>query len=120
MTNDKISRQELQRLVKLIAGGNENLWYNTDPWRSKRLEVLQMDRFECQICKSRGRYQKAVVVHHVMHLKDRPDLALSIYDPDTGARQLISLCKKCHEDQHPESKRQFAVRPQFTTPERWD
>lgn len=53
-------------------------------------------------------------------LRDRPDLALSIYDPDTGARQLISVCKDCHEMLHPEAQRQYRPRAAPLTPERWD
>ena len=59
-----------------------------------------MDNHECQICKRKGRYRRADIVHHVKHLKDRPDLALSIWDGEE--RQLVSVCRQCHEDLHPE------------------
>lgn len=79
-----------------------------------------MDRWECQKCKRRGKYSRAVLVHHRKHLTDRPDLALSIFDPDTGERQLESLCKACHEEEHPESLRApTPAKPQVTA-ERWD
>ena len=63
---------------------------------------------------------KATIVHHVKHLKDRPDLALSIIDPDTGERQLITVCKRCHEELHPESQQQTISKEKFETEERWD
>ena len=45
-----------------------------------RREVLQADRYECQICKAKyRRYRQADTVHHVNHLKTRPDLALEMY-----------------------------------------
>ena len=102
-----MSEAQLRRLVALLNTGRENVWYNSEPWRSTRETVLRADRYECQRCKERGRYSRAVLVHHVKHLKDRPDLALSIIDPATGERQLVSVCKRCHEELHPEAQRQY-------------
>lgn len=115
-----MSEAQLRRLVALLNTGRENVWYNSEPWRSTRETVLMADRYECQRCKERGRYSRAVLVHHVKHLKDRPDLALSIIDPATGERQLVSVCKRCHEELHPESQRQFFPKEQPVTAERWD
>lgn len=116
----QISQAELERIKKLISAGQENIWYNSAAWRSTRKMVLKMDHYECQRCKARGRYSKAVLVHHIKHLKDRPDLALSLYDPDTGERQLVSVCKRCHEELHPESQRQYRPQAKPVTEERWD
>lgn len=79
-----------------------------------------MDHYECQICKARGRYSSGSIVHHVKHLRERPDLALSVYDPDTGERQLVTVCKACHEEEHPESLRRCAPAAEPITMERWD
>lgn len=76
-----------------------------------------MDHYECQHCKAAGRYRRAEIVHHVKHLRDRPDLALSIWDGDE--RQLVSVCKPCHEAEHPESLRKWETVQPVTT-ERWD
>lgn len=111
---------DINRLRQLISDGREGVWYNGAAWEHMRQAVLKMDRYECQRCKARGRYHKAEIVHHVKHLKDRPDLALSIYDPDTGDRQLISVCKQCHEDLHPEAQRQYRPKGKPVTAERWD
>lgn len=111
---------DINRLQQLISDGREGVWYNGAAWEHMRQAVLKMDSYECQRCKERGRYHKAEIVHHVKHLKDRPDLALSIYDPDTGNRQLISVCKQCHEDLHPEAQRQYRPKGKPVTAERWD
>ena len=115
-----MSEAQLRRLVALLNTGRENVWYNSEPWRSTRETVLKADRYECQRCKERGRYSRAVLVHHVKHLKDRPDLALSIIDPATGERQLVSVCKRCHEELHPEAQRQYRPKGKPVTAERWD
>lgn len=120
---DRISPSRLEQLRALISTGNEDLFYHWGEWNGKhgmRQEVLKLDRRECQLCKARGRYRRGTIVHHVKHLRDRPDLALSLYDPDTGERQLITVCKACHEDEHPESLRQTAAPKPPLTPERWD
>ena len=111
---------EIERVRRLLSEGREIVWYNCAPWQRLREQVLQMDHYECQRCKARGRYAKATIVHHVKHLRDRPDLALSIYDPDTGERQLVSVCKRCHELLHPESQRQYRPKGRPVTAERWD
>lgn len=120
---DRISPSRLAQLRALIGQGREALFYFWPEWEGpegQRLAVLRLDRFECQLCKARGRYRRATIVHHVKHLRDRPDLALSVWDPDTGERQLVSVCKACHELEHPESFRQNAPQAQPLTTERWD
>ena len=110
----------LVQLRGLIQAGREALFYTWPEWLQTRQQVLRLDQYECQHCKEQGRHSAAKIVHHVKHLKERPDLALSVWDPDTGERQLVSLCKRCHEEQHPESQRQFARRRPPLTSERWD
>lgn len=116
-----ISAFRLRQLQAMIVAGNSNGFYDWGEWERTRAAVLDLDNHECQICKARHRYRKAVLVHHVKHLKDRPDLALSVFDPDTGDRQLVSLCRACHEDQHPERRRGcFCSSRDPVTAERWD
>ena len=110
----------LARLTSLIESGCVDSFYHWTEWEKARLTVLAFDHYECQSCKAKGRYSKAVIVHHIKHLKDRPDLALSIYDSNTGQRQLISVCKECHEKEHPESQRQYMPKAEPVTKERWD
>lgn len=117
-----ISAHDQQRLQGLIDTGQTDSFYHWAKWEALRADVLRLDRYECQRCKARGRYSRAVVVHHVKHLKDRPDLALSLYDPDTHERQLVSLCKACHEEVHPEriEKWKYKAKEKQLTDERWD
>ena len=110
---------KLAHLVALLAAGKENTWYNSGDWQAVRDAVKRIDH-ECIICKTAGRHSATRYVHHVKHLRDRPDLALSIYDPDTGKRQLICVCKQCHELLHPESQRQYRPSKPPVTAERWD
>lgn len=117
-----ISEIRLKQLVRLIAQGKEAQFYDWPEWDARRCDALRIDRNECCLCRTRKhRYRRAVLVHHVKHLRDRPDLALSLYDPDTGERQLVSLCRPCHEDEHPERRwRQSSVPKAPVTAERWD
>ena len=110
---------KLAHLVALLASGKENIWYNSGDWQAVRDAVKRIDH-ECIICKAAGRHSATRYVHHVKHLRDRPDLALSIYDQDTGERQLICVCKQCHELLHPESQRQYRPSKPPVTAERWD
>lgn len=118
---EKISEARLAQLVELLSKGEEIKFYSWPEWRALRAEVLRMDRQECQRCRElKKRYRRAAIVHHIKHLKDRPDLALSIWDENTGERQLEAVCKRCHEELHPESQRQFAPAAPPLTVERWD
>ena len=114
-----ITAGELKRLQDQLASGTEHLFYCTKVWEHLRRYVLALDRWECQSCRARGRYTRGEIVHHVKHLRDRPDLAMSIWDPDTGERQLVTLCKACHEAEHPEVLRRSPSASPVTA-ERWD
>ena len=81
-------------------------FYVSKEWRRLRKQVLQQDKYECQICKAKGFHTKANHVHHVNYLRLHPELALEThYTDDQGEvkRNLISVCKNCHETVcHPE------------------
>lgn len=98
-----------------------NPFYESKEWRRLRKEVLQEDKHECQIHKANGQYARANHVHHVNHLDRHPELALEKYYIDeNGKRQrnLISVCKDCHETVcHPERLRWNKKEP--LTEERW-
>lgn len=123
-----LTQSEIQWINSLIKEGNIHNFYVWRKWDIERLFVLQHDRFECQMCKARGRYSKAVIVHHVEHLKRRPDLALSMFtigEDGKQKRQLISVCRACHERCHPERMRRWIPRTSsniqgFQNDERWD
>ena len=111
---------QTEKLQQLIDDGKTDNFYQWAVWKQMREQVMKHDHNECQICKAKGRYRKGVIVHHVKHLKDRPDLALSMWDGEE--RQLITVCKQCHEELHPESQRQYITsEPKgFVNEERWD
>ena len=114
-----ISPMRLAELIQLIAAGQEAKFYDWPEWDHIRLDVLDLDRHECQRCKNiKHRYRKAVLVHHVKHLKDRPDLALSIWDGQE--RQLISLCRSWHAEEHPARQWRKVMKRDYVTQERWD
>ena len=82
-----------------------------------------MDRHECQICKSHGRYRRSDLVHHIKHLKHFPELALDIYYTDADGqrkRNLLSVCRECHEVECHPGRLRKKQKPRFTTVERWD
>lgn len=113
----------LNWLKGLIAFGDVHSFYCSSQWVRLSHEVLDMDKHECQICKQRGRYRRADLVHHVNHVKDAPERALDIWYTDADGnrqRNLISVCKDCHETVcHPERMRKCSGGAPLTI-ERWD
>ncbi|MDL2318211.1 HNH endonuclease [Eubacteriales bacterium OttesenSCG-928-A19] len=106
-------------LRECIATDTMLPFYKTTAWKHLRKHVLAMDHHECTACKARGKHTRANHVHHVNHVKDRPELALSIYYEDERGkqqRQLVSLCHECHERAHGHRVKEHA--PPLT-PERW-
>lgn len=103
--------------TKFKYTNDENRFYHSSEWLAKREEVLKLDHHECQMCKAKGVYSQANTVHHVKPLRDRPDLALSVYDGDE--RQLISLCAECHNKVHKEKGYCDRTNEKFLTEERW-
>jgi 5-methylcytosine-specific restriction enzyme A len=74
---------------------NNKSFYNSSKWKSKRLYILQRDKYLCQMCKRYGRNTEAKIVHHIEEIEDRPDLALK-------NNNLAALCPSCHNKIHPE------------------
>jgi len=110
-----------QELIALIAAGREHEYYASGEWKRLTAQVRAYDHNECQYCKAAGRYSRGDIVHHVKHLKDRPELANMMYDPTTGERQLITICKRCHEKEHPEALQQKVKdKSSPITEERWE
>lgn len=114
-----ISDEQLIKLCSLIEDGRQDNFYAWHCWKRVAAYVKRLDNFECQHCKLSGKFSRGEIVHHVKHLTDRPELALSVFDPETGERQLITLCRECHEREHPERLKPFALAAPLTS-ERWD
>lgn len=102
-----------KRLLEFIFNGEYVKFYQSREWRQKRKEILKRDNNECQRCKSEGKYHVAEHVHHIKHLDKYPFLALT-------NSNLISLCKRCHNKEHPEKLEKYKkVKPKIDIPERW-
>ena len=115
-----ISPSELNKLKQDIQNGTQHSFYTSAAWYKVRREVMRLDHYECVRCKSKGNvYTGRLIVHHINHLEDRPDLALSIYD-ENGKRNLECLCQKCHMAEHPEQSPRYKPRKKPITVERWD
>jgi len=101
-------------LLEHIKAGNTRKFYKSTAWKKKRKQILERDNHECQKCKARGGYSRATTVHHIKHLTDRPDLALT----DSN---LVSLCSACHNEEHPEKLLKYIAGEQkeYITEERW-
>ncbi len=96
----------LEKVMELIKSGK---FYECPKWRRQRKVALKRDNYECQDCKDTGGYSKATQVHHIKHLKDRPDLA---FDLDN----LRCLCVACHNRQHPERFVEFRLKQRQKKP----
>lgn len=103
-----------QEFIKAIKQGNTKLFYASRTWRKKRKQIILRDNNECQRCKSLGLVGKAECVHHIKHIKDRPELGLT----DSN---LQTLCFNCHNAVHPEKLRdQQTSITKYTNEERWE
>lgn len=76
-------------------------FYHTAAWKRIRQAALMRDGGMCQACMERLRAgtgfrpRRATMVHHVIPISERPDLALELDN-------LRSLCAACHAAEHPE------------------
>lgn len=100
-------------------------FYKSKQWLELRARVLHEHHYECYNCRARGKITKAQTVHHVQHVKDRPDLALTEYATDDNGNRianLIPLCNACHNKEHPEKsyKAYFTNKKKDEPEERWD
>lgn len=70
-------------------------FYASRRWQRIRQAVLKRDNYLCQNCLRFGIKTQAEHVHHKIHLEDDVTKA---FDMDN----LISLCRACHNEMHPE------------------
>lgn len=108
-TEEQLSTGEWVRDIASRSCRGWQSFYHTSRWKHKRKDILKRDHNECRLCRQKGKYARATTVHHVKHLKDAPELALT-------DDNLISLCRECHEVVHPEKhKKKYG----YTNEERW-
>lgn len=76
-------------------------FYHTAAWKRIRQAALMRDGGMCQACMERLKDgigfhpRRATMVHHIIPVSERPDLALELDN-------LRSLCAACHAAEHPE------------------
>ncbi|MGN8763959.1 HNH endonuclease [Hornefia butyriciproducens] len=122
-------KEYIEQLIR-----EDQLWkfYKTKEWRKLKEEVLRENHHECDFCKRRGRITRydrdkqgkpvlISTVHHVMHVKDHPEMALSktYFDADGEHKNLIPVCKSCHNELHPEKARARMKHKGYENKERW-
>ena len=121
MMNEKIIRELIDK---------DELWrfYKSKEWIALKTKVLKENHYECAECRKHGVITRndddrlLSTVHHVCHVRDHPELALSEWykDYSTGKleRNLIPVCKACHNKLHPE-KIKRSSQEKFMNEERW-
>lgn len=88
------SPDELLMLIPNLANENNLIkFYNSHAWLHVKNEALEEQHHECQMCKARGLYVPATMVHHIKTVRQRPDLALT-------KSNLMALCDSCHWEVH--------------------
>ena len=117
---------------QLIKDGQLWKFYKSREWSGRRGyaglkgEVLREQHYECQPCKERGAITRADTVHHVMHVREHPELALSRWYVDSRGvrhRNLLAVCRSCHNELHPEKSAKRAAgaaqKEKYVNEERW-
>lgn len=120
--NEKIIRELIDK---------DELWrfYKSKEWIALKNKILKENHYECAECRKHGVITRhddggrlLSTVHHVCHVRDHPELALSEWykDYSTGKleRNLIPVCKACHNKLHPE-KIKRVNQDKFVNDERW-
>lgn len=110
----KYTVEQIKNLIKL---NRLDVFYNSHTWRKLAAEIKALNNNECIICKKNGKYSRAVIVHHVKHLRKHPELAYSrTYTSSDGTihNQLIPVCIECHNALHNSSNSSS-----FNNKERW-
>lgn len=87
------TKELVQWINNLIRINKIVLFYKNKRWKHLRLEVLKEQHGECQMCKGKGLFEPATMVHHIKYVKDHPQLALT-------KSNLMSLCDECHYQIH--------------------
>ena len=113
-----------QWVRELERQGKRGVFYSTREWKQLRAEVLR-DHPLCQDClaKSPAEFSRAVYVHHVNELHDRPDLGLTRQWVDAMGDvhdNLVALCMDCHEVRHGRCARGRRRKRRCVTKERFD
>lgn len=88
-----MDREYINWILSLIREDKLVKFYQRRPWRELRQKRLQLDNYECQPCKRKGKYARAQNVHHKKEVKKYPHLALELENTE-------SICIRCHNEEH--------------------
>ena len=119
---DSMTTTELVEWInELIEAGKLWKFYKSKQWRTLSAEVLKEQHNECQVCKEQGRYTKADTVHHIQYVRKHPETALSKTYTYKGKeyRNLIAICKACHNKVHSEKGFNKQHSAKLLNEERW-
>ena len=115
-------RRKIYNWEAEIAKGNTDAFYNSTEWDILREEVLKRDKGKCQFFLGKWNDGKhfpdkikivaANTVHHIIPIKERPDLALDISN-------CISLSFEAHEIIEERHRWTWKKRKRILTEERW-
>lgn len=116
--DELIEHNELYKFYK------SKYWAGNKHYKGLKNEVLKEQRYECQMClqKKPKLVTKADTVHHVQFVRKHPELALSKFYTYKGKqyRNLVAVCKECHNKLHPEkSFSRKNIDEAFSNEERW-
>ena len=114
-----------EEVIEAIKTNKKYKIYKSREFRTLRLQVLKTFHYECQRCKESNKITSAVLVHHAQEVTKHPELAFEEFYIDKNGikqRNLIPLCKECHEAIH----HRYGFRPNqtkseqnFINEERW-
>lgn len=68
---------DAETIQDLTKQGKLYRFYKSPDWIQLRAAVMAEAHGECLWCRQEGRMQRAETVHHVMHVRTHPELALS-------------------------------------------
>lgn len=108
--------------IEEIEKGNTDKFYNSTDWDILREDVLNRDHHECQFFAGKwndGKHKPytikpvfATMVHHIIPIKERPDLALD-------KNNCISLSNEAHEIVEDRKRFRYKKRKKVITKEQW-
>lgn len=81
-------------------------FYGTQAWKDTRKAYIKSVGGWCELCKAKGEYNAAEMVHHKIHLTadniNDANLSLSF-------KNLQALCRDCHAEQHAMHVKRYKV-----------
>jgi len=86
-------QQEAKYYNKHVRDKQSTSFYKSREWKQTRQLVLLRDNYLCQSCLKQDRVVPAVMVHHIVELKQDWNKRLDL-------NNLESMCNSCHNKVH--------------------